>query len=794
MTKQERKSDHSSGRRPASRFITYDLELTPGEARLQRLLLMLLMVTLLTFIIVPKGVLTPSEFNPGDIAPRDIKAPHDLLIPDDDLTSSKRSEVEKAVPTLYDFDPSTGQAIAGRIAQIFNYLGKDPVPDVDTGEILAAIEQDLGIKIDPQYLTVYLELAKEPGSLNRIRSLLLRVYQQKVAGNLKLFETDRSQGVLFRNLETQAELADNPDSVVLGMGGLQDLVTEEIDKSEFNADQQAFLKTLILPLLRPNVSFNQNETEIRKQQAREAVQPVLVQVKKGEMIVREGDRITSDQLKKLDAMRDENNKGTRWRHAFGMFLGILLLMVIGHRFANRNVRKYQARNRDLFFLAATFIGLILLLKVSIFISTALGSAFSYVDQSTYYYAFPFAIGAMLIRIVLNSEFALVFILLSSIVIGLLFGSSFALLFFALLSSLAGAHWVKHVTERSYLYRAGVRLGAFNVLVILSLHLMTGKPFDLQLLYKICFGFSGGLIAAVIVTGVVPLIESLFRYTTNLKLLELANMNNPVLRDLMVQTPGTYHHSIIVGNLAEAAAETIGVNPLMVKVAAYYHDIGKIRKPSYFIENVGSKENKHDKLAPSMSALILMAHVKDGIEMARENRLGQQMIDIIRQHHGTSLMKFFYDRAKNMSDPEVQHIDERDYRYPGPKPQSREAALIMLADAIEAASRTLVDPTPARVQGMVQKIINNIFIDGQLDECELTLKDLHNIAKSFNKILGGIFHHRVDYPEPVSKERHAEKGLKKNGEDRDRKPPKESQNQEKPAPKGGADDLKRLGMS
>ena len=171
-----------------------------------------------------------------------------------------------------------------------------------------------------------------------------------------------------------------------------------------------------------------------------------------------------------------------------------------------------------------------------------------------------------------------------------------------------------------------------------------------------------------------------------------------------------------------------------------------------------------------------------------------MINIIRQHHGTSLMKFFYDRAKNMSDPGVQHIDERDYRYPGPKPQSREAALIMLADAIEAASRTLVDPTPARVQGMVQKIINNIFIDGQLDECELTLKDLHNIAKSFNKILGGIFHHRVDYPEPVSKERHAEKGLKKNGEDRDRKPPKESQNQETPAPKGGADDLKRLGMS
>jgi putative nucleotidyltransferase with HDIG domain len=315
-----------------------------------------------------------------------------------------------------------------------------------------------------------------------------------------------------------------------------------------------------------------------------------------------------------------------------------------------------------------------------------------------------------------------------------------------------------------------------------------------LLYKLGFGFTGGLVAAVMVTGIVPLIESLFRYTTNIKLLELANMNNPLLRDLMVQAPGTYHHSIIVGNLAEAAAENIGVNPLMVRVAAYYHDIGKIRKPQYFIENIGGQENRHDKLAPSMSALILMAHVKDGVEMARESRLGRDLGDIIRQHHGTSLMKFFYDKAKSKADPEVEQIDERDYRYPGPKPQTREAALIMLADAIEAASRTLTDPTPARIQGMVQKIINNIFIDGQLDECELTLKDINNIAKSFKLVLGGIFHHRVDYPEPVSKERAAEKLPRSADEDRDRKPTDSLEDPEDSTEKGSSEDLKRLGMS
>ncbi len=469
-------------------------------------------------------------------------------------------------------------------------------------------------------------------------------------------------------------------------------------------------------------------------------------------------------------------------------------MYFCHTFARHNIRKYRPENRDLLFLATIFVTHILILKISIFISAALGSAFPYVDQNAYYYIFPFAVGTLLVRIVLNSEISLVFAILSAIVTGTLFGNSFAIMIFAFLTSLSGAHWVRHVTERSSLFRAGLRLGMFNFVLLFALHLMTSRPFDLQLLYKLGFGFAGGLVAAVVVTGIVPLVESIFRYTTNIKLLELANMNNPLLRDLMVQAPGTYHHSIIVGNLAEAAAENIGVNPLMVRVAAYYHDIGKIKKPLYFIENIGGQENRHDKLAPSMSSLILMAHVKDGTEMAREHRLGQTLIDIIRQHHGTGLMKFFYDRAKSKAVPGVEHIDERDYRYPGPKPQTREAALILLADAVEAASRTLTDPTPARIQGMVQKIINNIFIDGQLDECELTLKDIHNIAKSFNLVLGGIFHYRVDYPEPVSKERITEKGPRSIDEDRNRKPSDQEEDQKNPTKKGSTEDLKRLGMS
>ncbi|PLX75839.1 MAG: phosphohydrolase [Desulfuromonas sp.] len=789
MTKETRKTVTTT-----SRSFFSPREVSGDDERLQRTLLLLLLVLLLTFIIVPKGTLTPVDFTAGDIAPRDIKASSDLLIPDDELTAKKQVAAVETVPLLYDFDPLAHRTITARITPLFDYLARDATARLEPARLLSELETNLGFKFSARRLSTLLELVRRPDIQSQVEQILHRIYRQRVAGNLKLFEADRLHGVVFRSLDNQTEVADSEQSRVISLGDLQDLVRQELAADDWTQAQRQVLEELLLPLLRPNISFNQSETERRRQTARESVQPVLTQVKKGEMIVREGDRISASQAQKLDALKRDEQPEDFWRKAFGLLGSLFLLVFISHRFAVSNIRKYRPSNRDLLFLSSTFVGLVVLLKVAILIAAALGSTFAYIEQSVYYYAFPFAVGTMLVRIVLNSEFAMVFAVVTAVVAGFLFGGSFTILVFSLVSGLAAAHWVKHLAERSSLYRAGLRVGLFNFLIVFSLHLMTSKPLDLQLVYKLSLSLAGGMITAVMVIGIIPLVESLFRYSTNLKLLELANMNNPLLRELMVQAPGTYHHSIIVGNLAEAAAEAIGVNSLTVLVAAYYHDVGKIRKPLYFIENVGAQENRHDKLAPSMSALILMAHVKDGVEMAREHRLGQLQIDIIRQHHGTSLMKFFYDRAKSKADPGVQQVDERDYRYPGPKPQTREAALIMLADAVEAASRTLTDPTQARVQGMVQKIINNIFIDGQLDECELTLKDLHNIAKSFNRILAGIFHHRIDYPEPVSKERNLERLSKKDAEDSDRKPAKESQTAETPAAKGSTDDLKRLGMS
>ena len=261
------------------------------------------------------------------------------------------------------------------------------------------------------------------------------------------------------------------------------------------------------------------------------------------------------------------------------------------------------------------------------------------------------------------------------------------------------------------------------------------------------GFVGGALAVpILVMGITPLVEAAFGYTTDIKLLELANLNHPALKELIVQAPGTYHHSIIIGSLVEAAAEAIGANPLLARVCAYYHDIGKGKNPLYFGENQRG-ENRHDKLTPQMSALIIKRHVTDGVEMARQYKLPKQVADAIPQHHGTRLVGYFFHKALKEQEgkPDQGPVEEPVYRYAGPKPQTREAALVMIADAVEASSRAMQEPTPAKLQSLVQKIINGIFADGQLDECDLTLRDLNEIARAFYRTLGGIYHTRPDYP-------------------------------------------------
>jgi hypothetical protein len=293
---------------------------------------------------------------------------------------------------------------------------------------------------------------------------------------------------------------------------------------------------------------------------------------------------------------------------------------------------------------------------------------------------------------------------------------------------------------------------------MAITMALGQTVGKEEVMMIGFGFGGGFLSGLLVLGLAPLLEPL-GYTTNVRLLELANLNHPLLKRMAMEAPGTYHHSIMVGNLAEAAAEQIGANPLLARVGAYYHDVGKIGKksmPSYFIENQQRGFNPHDKLEPSMSALILVSHVKHGVELAREHRLGWPIIDIIQQHHGSNLIRYFYSKALERVDKD-HSVSEDKYRYPGPRPQTKEAALVMMADVVEAACRTLNDPTPSRIQKRVQSLIMGMFSEGQLDQSTLTLKDLHSVTRSFVRALQGILHSRVEYPDE------AKSGERQNGD-------------------------------
>jgi len=344
----------------------------------------------------------------------------------------------------------------------------------------------------------------------------------------------------------------------------------------------------------------------------------------------------------------------------------------------------------------------------------------------------------------NAPTALLATTLFSIAIGIMTGN-LQLAVFSLLSSLAAILGLFQYKRRTAVVKVGLLVGAMNVTAVLAIDLLSGRHFPPSNFgFDLACAFLGGAAVAVVVSTLLPVFETVFHRTTDIRLLELANGNVAILRRLALEAPGTYHHSMVVGSLAEAAAEAVGANSVFCRTAAMYHDIGKLTKINYFVENQ-TAGNRHDSLSPRMSALVIASHVKEGIELAKEINLPQEIVDIIPQHHGTKLITYFYEKAKMNHDPELGEVSEDEYRYPGPKPQTKEAGIIMIADAVEAASRTLDDPSPARLKGLIRQIIDYIFLDGQLNECDLTLRDLEKIAQSFQRVLMGIHHQRVSYP-------------------------------------------------
>lgn len=376
-----------------------------------------------------------------------------------------------------------------------------------------------------------------------------------------------------------------------------------------------------------------------------------------------------------------------------------------------------------------------------FLSAQEGAATS--DYPIGSYILPLSLAPLLITLLFDIHLGVFMTLVISAIAGLwLHDASFA--FYTVVGGLTACLGMVKCKRRACLLKAGFFISNVSFVTVLLFYLIQGRFIASEILLALSMAFMNGLLVATLASAILPLLENIFSLTTNISLLEWLDLNQPLMRQLLLEAPGTYHHSIITGNLVEVAAELIGENALLARVGAYYHDIGKIKMPEYFIENQRGIENRHDKLTPTMSSLILIAHVKEGVELARRNKLPMIISDIIKQHHGASLIKFFYDKAKELSSNEYT-VAEENFRYPGPKPQTRVAALVMLADNVEAATRVLDDPTPARISHLVDNIVNKIYLDGQLDDCELTMKDLNKIKHQFVYILTGIHHKRIDYP-------------------------------------------------
>jgi len=788
--------------------------------------LLILVVGTFGIFFYPELVTYQPDYQLGDIAGHDIKAPRDFFVEDKPATDANRQLAVEKVLTVYDHDTRIATAISDRIIKAFALMAEriaeydaaqqgsqlpggeagdqsmepfPPPPDPALREktILAHRKEfadALGIEVDQGAFKLLYSKSFSPELADHIVRILLDILANGVVANKEVLLKEAEKGIILRNVADQTEKTVyalrqyyGPDQAKTMVRIVAEPLVKNLNYNEIN-----LIVDFCQNLLQPNITLNRNETEKRKTLALESITPIMNKVKAGEMILREGERVSSLQVLQLKEMNRLAESKPFSTAGIGAAIMVATLLVISYFLYFQQPRRRRLNNlKNLFFLSISLVAVFGMVKLGVSIKAALAPASTvFIPPNAVIFALPIAAAAMTVCLLLGFEIALVYGAVSAVCASFLSGGHFELLFFLLINQTLAAYWVQECRERKLMMVAGLKLGILNIFLALTISIFTGDHIGLNMLWSGALGFLGGIGSIIITVGLAPLVEMAFGYMTDITLLELANLDRPLLRRLMLEAPGTYHHSMIVGSMVEAAASEIGANPLLAKVSAYYHDIGKVKKPPYFIENQTGGRNKHDKLAPSMSSLILIAHVKDGVEIAQQHKLGKVIIDTIQQHHGTSLIHYFYDKAKQLRGEDAVNID--DFRYPGPKPQTKETGLVMLADVVEAASRTLENPTPARIQGLVQHLINKVFSDGQLDNCELTLKDLHSIAKSFNKILYGIHHYRIEYADSPTKE--PREGSKAKNGHSDRQPTEKSSRRNHKNSKEGPKHLKRLGLS
>ncbi|ETT57377.1 hypothetical protein SAMN04488688_10935 [Paenibacillus sp. cl141a] len=526
-------------------------------------------------------------------------------------------------------------------------------------------------------------------------------------------------------------------------------VAERVNTSSLN-DRTAreVVQELASLTITANKFYDEVATKNAKVEARENTPPVFI--KQGDILVAKGQLITPELyelLGKNGLLKDDINY---WPELGVLLLSVLLSLGILMFIRQSEPGKFKYNNSQLLMLVLVYVITLITMHLTAFLQS---------DSQMYVgYLAPVAIGAILVTLLLETSLAyfsvIIFSIMASVILnvqGELFDFKFGL--FAAVTSCVAIFSIHRASQRSTMLKGGIMASLFGALIVFIMLLLNNDTWTTtETLYSIGFAIAGGLLTAILVIGLMPFFEVTFGILSALKLVELSNPNHPLLRKLLTETPGTYHHSVMVGNLSEAAAEAIGANGLLCRVGSYYHDIGKTKRPIYFIENQNNMENPHDSIEPKLSKSIIVAHARDGVEMLKEYKLPKPIRDIAEQHHGTTFLHYFYHKAVRQAEEQGVEPDftEDDFRYPGPKAQSKESAIVGIADSVEAAVRSLRKPTVEQVESMIEKIIKGRLDDHQFNDCDLTMKELDIIAKTLKETVMGIFHSRIEYPEDVKR--------------------------------------------
>lgn len=672
------------------------------DSRGYKRILIYIIVFIITYVLLLTTI-APKKYNlsVGDIATVDIKAPIDTV--DEVATQEKIDEaVAKAKEDKKYYVKSEVKTEAlDNINELFNKVNIEVASNKDDKDKLTELKEVEAFKLTDEEYNILLSL--ESAKITEIQNIAVSTLEAAYKNDIS--END------YEALQKAKDLAD-----------------EEVANYNLDRDLEDTLKSIVYSQINANLFIDTEKMEENIKEAEKNVEKEII--KKNQIIVKEGEPVTERQIELLNNL-GLLNSGITKNYVFSFIsLAIIVALILFIEYS------YIYKERPDIFKNTKLI--ILISSINI-ISIMLSMGLNIVSP----YLIPIACGAMLMTILIDYRISLVVNLLNLTFVSIIVGFNATVIVLSILSVVLGSTALKKVQQRNDIIYSTIYITVVLAILTLTIGMISSNNLRENLI-QTGYIILAVLLAGVLAVGLLPFFESIFDVVTNIKLLELSNPNQPLMKKLLMEAPGTYHHSMMVANLAEAATEAVGGNPVIARVGAYYHDIGKTKRPYFFGENQIGRENPHDKITPNLSALIILSHTKDGIEMAKEHNIPKVIQDIIVQHHGTTLVKYFYYKLKNSSE-NPDDVKEEDFRYTGPIPNTKESGVLMLADSVEASVRSIPEPTKDKIEQMVNNIINDKISSNQLIDCDLTLKDIEVIRKSFLKTLDGIYHHRIEYP-------------------------------------------------